>query len=56
MSKIDRRVDELMNLHTIPIGEIASILKDENFKEYDINEAINKFIRSKTQPVLEFDP
>lgn len=55
MSKIDYRVDELMNLHTMPIGKIAKTLKDEGFEEKDINDAINKFIRSKAQPVTELD-
>lgn len=55
MSEIDCRVDELMNLHTMPIGKIANVLKDEGFEENDINNAINKFIRSKAQPITEFD-
>lgn len=55
MSKIDYRVDELMNLHTMPIGKIAKTLKDEGFEEMDINDAINKFIRSKAQSVTELD-
>lgn len=55
MSKIDYRVDELMNLHTMPIGKIANVLKDEGFDEKDINNAINKFIRSKAQSVTELD-
>lgn len=55
MSIIDHRVEELMNLHTLPIGRIAQILKDEGFDENNINDAINKFIRSKAQSVTEFD-
>lgn len=55
MSKIDYRVDELMNLHTMPICKIAKTLKDEGFEEKDINDAINKFIRSKAQSVKEYD-
>ena len=55
MSKIDYRVDELMNLHTMPIGKIAKVLKDEGFEDIDINAAINKFIRSQAQSVTELD-
>ncbi|MGN1304993.1 MAG: hypothetical protein ACI4YB_08150 [Oscillospiraceae bacterium] len=55
MSRIESRVDELMNLHTMPIGKIAKKLKDEGFEDNDINDAINKFIRSKAQSVKEYD-